>query len=180
MQITVPTPYVVEAKPAMEWLLGAPVQKVSPAYSHAFWQGVFTEELRRWGDGRGRSGPEWRVWITPDIGVERYLVPDVAFVSFERLPRDASRASIEEPHLAPDVVVEILSPRDRNVLVQHKLDVYLRGGVGLVIVVDPERRSVALHDRERAQTLEETGVLDHPALPGFALALGPVFTRMDV
>lgn len=180
MQITVPTPYVVEAEPAMEWLLGEPVQKVSPAYSHAFWQGRFAEALRRWGDRRGRSGPEWRFWITPGDGPARYLVPDVAFVSFERLPRDASRAAIEEPHVSPDVVVEISSPRDRNVLVQHKLDIYLRGGVDLVIVVDPEHRVVALHDRESSRTLCEHDVLEHDALPGFELDLASAFTDMDV
>lgn len=32
MQITVPIPYVVESEPATEWLLGGPIQKVSPQY----------------------------------------------------------------------------------------------------------------------------------------------------
>ena len=31
MHVTVVKPYIVEAKSAMEWLLGEPVQKVSPA-----------------------------------------------------------------------------------------------------------------------------------------------------
>ena len=43
----------------------------------------------------------------------------------DRLPREAPRASVEEPHLAPDVIVEILVPRERNILVHHKLAVYL-------------------------------------------------------
>lgn len=179
MQITVPKPYIVEAKPAMEWLLGEPVQKVSPAYSHAFWQLLFGEELRRWGEERGRVGPEWRFWLTPEDGVSRYLVPDVAFVSFDRLPREAPRASVEEPHLAPDVIVEILSPRDRNILVHHKLAVYLSGGVDLVIVVDPKRRVVTLHDPESSQTLDERDILTHAALPGFELALAAAFAKMD-
>ena len=179
MQITVTKPYVVDAKPAMEWLLGEPVQKVSPAYSHSFWQRLFGDELHRWGEERGRIGPEWRFWLSPGYGPARYLVPDVAFVSFDRLPRDAPRPSIEEPHLAPDVVVEILSPRDRNILVQHKLDVYLNGGVDLVIVVDPERRIVTLHDPEASRVLDERDLVTHDVLPGFELALAASFAKMD-
>ncbi len=180
MQITVKKPYVVESEPASEWLMGEPVRKVSPAYNHAFWQTCFAEALRNWGRGRGRTGTEWRFWITPDDGLARYLVPDVAFVSFERLPRDADRSTVQDPRVCPDVVVEILSPRDRNVLIQHKLNVFLGGGCNLVIVVDPERRAITLHDAERARVLNETDTLEHPALPGFILALGPLFEEMNV
>ena len=109
----------------------------------------------------------------------RYLAPDFAFVSYDRLLRDAARASIEEPHLAPDVVVEILSPRDRNILVQHKLAVYLCGGVDLVIVVDHKRRVVTLHGAESSQLLREGDELAHAVLPCFELNLAKAFEKMD-
>lgn len=180
MQIEVPIPYVVEAEPAMEWLMDQPVQKVSPVYEHAFWQRKFAEALGNWGRPRGRTGTEWRFWIEPAFGPPCYLVPDLAFVSFDRLARGAPRETIREPRLAPDIVVEILSPRDRNVLVQHKLGVYLRGGTQLIIVIDAERRIVTLHDPEHTRTIGETGIVTHQAMPGFSLELPPLYEEMDV
>ena len=180
MQIEVPIPYVVEAEPAMEWLMDEPVQKVSPVYDHSFWQRKLAEELGNWGRLRGRTGSEWRFWIAPSFGPACYLVPDVAFVSFDRLPKGAPRDAIREPRLAPDVVLEILSPRDRNVLVQHKINVYLSGGTELVIVLDPEQRIVTLHDREYSLTIGETDIVTHRSMPGFVLALAPLFEEMDV
>jgi hypothetical protein len=45
MLIEVPIPYVVEAEPAMEWLVDEPVQKVSPVYDHSFWQRKLAEKI---------------------------------------------------------------------------------------------------------------------------------------
>jgi hypothetical protein len=55
------------------------------------------------------------------------------------------------------------------------MNVYLSGGTELVIVLDPERRIVTLHDRECSLTIGETGIVTHRAMPGFALALAPLF-----
>ena len=94
-------------------------------------------------------------------------MPDVALVSFDRLPKGAPRDAIREPRLAPDIIVEILSPHDRNVL-------------ELVIVLDPEQRIVTLHGREYSLTIGEIDIVTHRAMPGFGLALAPLFEEMDV
>ncbi len=86
-------PVVYETKPATEWILGRPVQKVSPRYTHACLQAAIVAWLRTWARGRGRVGTEWRVWLTPGDEPERYLVPDVMYISYDRLPREAEEAA---------------------------------------------------------------------------------------
>ena len=101
-------------------------------------------------------------------------MPDVAYVSNERL-RPLSDAELELPPFAPDVAVEILSPDDRRIDVDDKIGVYLRGGSQLVIVVDPQRRVVELHDSRETVLLDETRAIEHAALPGFTYAVRDLF-----
>ncbi len=178
MQLTVTAPYLVESKPATEWLLGAPVQKLSPRRAHGIMQLVIGQRLRAWAKGRGHVASEWRIWIQPPDDYSRYLVPDVAYISYERLPRDAGEAA-EEPRVAPNVVVEIRSPGDRNILIHHKIAVYLQAGTELVVLVDPQARTCTLHDSEREGVIAIGEVLEHPALPEFSLDLGELFAELD-
>jgi Uma2 family endonuclease len=163
-----------ETKPETEWVRGRPLQKVSPQRKHSLLQGVLTTQLGRWAAGRGETGPEWRFRVAPPGEVRRPLVPDVAYVSNERL-RPLSDEELEIPPLAPDVAVEILSPDDRRVDVDSKIDVYLRAGSSLVIVVDPQRRIVELHDRDKTLELDENDAIEHPALPGFRYLVTDLF-----
>jgi Uma2 family endonuclease len=163
-----------ETKPETEWVRGRPLQKVSPQRKHSLLQGALTTQLGRWAAGRGETGPEWRFRVAPPGEVRRPLVPDVAYVSNERL-RPLSDEELEIPPLAPDVAVEILSPDDRRVDVDSKIDVYLRAGSSLVIVVDPQRRIVELHDRDKTLELDENDAIEHPALPGFRYLVTDLF-----
>ena len=178
MQLTVKVPYIVESEPATEWLLGQPVQKVSPRRAHGVLQLVVGARLRAWARGRGHVAAEWRIWIEPPNDYARYLVPDIAYVSFDRLPRDAGEAA-EEPHVAPNVVVEIVSPGDRNILIHHKLAVYLQAGTDLVILIDPQALTCTLHDRENERTLRPGDTVEHPALPDLSLDLAAIFAELD-
>ena len=48
-------------------------------------------------------------------------------------------------HLAPDLAVEVLSPRDRTWDMFDKIGEYLQAGVPLVWVIDPKRRTAAVY-----------------------------------
>src|SRR5262249_29535911 len=67
--------------------------------------------------------------------------PDVAYWSRERLPSPPRQGY---PDVAPDLVVEVLSPNDLFLRVMRKVQEYLRAGVRLVWVVVPEDRSVSV------------------------------------
>ena len=92
----------------------------------------------------------------------------------ERL-RPLSDKELQLPPLSPDVAVEILSPDDRRIDVADKIDVYLRAGSTLVIVVDPQSRTVELHDTSGATYLDEGASIEHAALPGFSYAVRDLF-----
>ncbi|HEY6326636.1 MAG TPA: Uma2 family endonuclease [Candidatus Cybelea sp.] len=163
-----------ETKPETEWVRGRALQKVSPRRSHSLLQGDFAMQLRRWAQGRGETGPEWRFRVAPPGEARRPLVPDVAYVSNERL-RPLTDAEVEIPPLAPDVAVEILSPDDRRIDIDDKISVYLRSGSSLVVVVDPRRRVVELHDRAGTAQLDESQTIEHSALPGFSYPVRELF-----
>ncbi len=167
-----------QTKPASEWIAGRVVQKVSPTARHANAQGRLVAAFMAWTDatGLGRVGTEWEFRIAPPGEVIRSLVPDVAFLSYDRLGFDEDEAA-QMPAIAPNVAVEVLSPYDRRRNVDEKIRVYLACGTGLVAVADPERRNVTLHDRNGVLTLEAAGVLRHSELPGFAMPVAAIFAK---
>ena len=68
---------------------------------------------------------------TSDTGFkigDRFLIPDIAFVSTERLPSDRRKAF----SIPPDLAVEIVSPTDVLFRVFEKALTYLRAGTHLV------------------------------------------------
>lgn len=96
--------------------------------------------------------------------------PDVAFISTARLPRDRVRGFAE---LAPDLVVEVLSPGDSAGEVAEKIDDWLSAGSRLVWIVDPARRSARVHRANGAVLpLTEADAFDgEDVVPGFRCAL---------
>jgi Uma2 family endonuclease len=163
-----------ETKPETEWVRGRPLKKASPGRTHSLLQGALTTQLGQWARGRGEAGPEWRFRVAPPGEVRRPLVPDIAYVSNERL-RPLSDEELQLPPLSPDIAVEILSPDDRRIDVDSKIDVYLRAGSSLVVVVDPQRRVVELHDRHKTEQLDESAVIEHSDLPGFRYLVDELF-----
>jgi Uma2 family endonuclease len=99
--------------------------------------------------------------------------PAVAFVSRERLP---TPEPIGFPDLAPDLVVEVLSPDDRPGKLLAKIADWLSAGTRLVWVIDPERRLARVYRQdgtERIVAAEE--MLDgEDVAPGFSCRLDAI------
>ncbi len=105
--------------------------------------------------------------------------PDILFVSDDRADI-ITEANIQG---APDLVVEILSPSSARYDRGHKQTVYAREGVREYWIVDPAAETVeVLSESAAGWTLAATfGFEDDlvsPLLPGFAVALGQVFTAV--
>jgi Uma2 family endonuclease len=101
--------------------------------------------------------------------------PDAAFVRAGRLPAHTMPEGWVP--VAPDLVVEILSPSERFADLMEKLDDYFAGGTAVAWVVDPRRRGVDVHLADRTvRWLGDGAVLDGgPALPEFRMAVADVF-----
>jgi Uma2 family endonuclease len=100
----------------------------------------------------------------PGIGKRR---PDVAFCSFETLPR-VPRSAI--PAL-PDLAVEVTSSRDEIDPTDKKVKEYRRLKVKLIWVIKPEGEVVEVYrNGEPTDLLGMSKVLDgDPVIPGFKL-----------
>jgi Uma2 family endonuclease len=103
------------------------------------------------------------------------LCPDIAFIASERLA--AALLGQPFPELAPDLVVEVLSPSDRRAAVQAKVGEYLAAGVRAVWVLDPATRTVRVHPRGGTERLlSEHDVLDGGhVVPGFRCPVAMLF-----
>jgi len=167
-----------ETKPAMEWVNGRAVQKVSPTRKHSRLQSAFLVFLEDWATGRGEVGTEWRFRLTPAGERTRPLVPDVAFISYERLD-PLTPEERETPPVAPDIVVEILSPSDRRADVDAKCALYLACGVRLVLIVDPEKLRVeAFGGDGDHDTIGAVDAYAPPSIPGLVFPLRAMFDKL--
>lgn len=101
--------------------------------------------------------------------------PDVAFVGREhvaRIPRQGYAA------LAPDLVVEVLSPDDSLSEVLAKVADWFAGGTKLVWLVDPRRSQIHVYRQDGGLSLlRDSDTLDgEDVLPGFTCPLREIFT----
>jgi Uma2 family endonuclease len=99
---------------------------------------------------------------------------DVLFISNERYVQRKSPGYLD---VAPDLVVEILSPNDRWTETTQKLREYFAIGVRLVWVADPQARNVYAY-RALTDVREFTENDDLPGddvLPGFSVKVAQLF-----
>jgi Uma2 family endonuclease len=99
--------------------------------------------------------------------------PDVAFISRARAPRPTPIAFAP---LAPDLVVEVLSPSDRQGEALEKAADWLNAGTRLVWVIDPMRRQARVYRLDGTlSSLDANGTLEgEDVLPGFSCLLSSV------
>jgi len=111
----------------------------------------------------GKVGTEWRFMIPPNAYETESLVPDVAYLSrYFELPKDDRKY----PNVPLDVALEILLPEDRATAVAKRRRFYLWWGVKLVMLVDPETRTVEAHEVDGGfKTFTESDKLTPRAFP---------------
>lgn len=101
--------------------------------------------------------------------------PDAMFISNERLSQQF------EPDFflpfAPDLAVEVISPSDRWVEVEEKLDEYFRSGVRLAWVIEPKTKKIHVYKSPtEVRILSETDSLNgEDVVPGFAIPVSELF-----
>jgi Uma2 family endonuclease len=102
--------------------------------------------------------------------------PDVAFVAQERIPSEGEPEGFWS--IAPDLVVEVVSPWDRMADVQAKITDYLRAGVRMVWLVDPHTETVTVYQSltQMKILLAEDTLTGEDILPGFSVPVADLFT----
>lgn len=113
--------------------------------------------------------------LFPDRATVR--APDVAFVRADRVPHGEARKHFAR--LAPDLVVEVLSPTDRTSEVVAKIEMYREAGVPLIWLVDPAEATVTVIAAGQPTTiLKSANTLDGgEILPGFSVPVAEIFAE---
>ena len=77
------------------------------------------------------------------------LIPDISYISTDRLPGDWSKPFSDAPNLA----VEVISPTDTIFEIEEKVFAYLEAGTQLVWVLKPRSKTVTVYRSETVITL---------------------------
>ena len=112
-----------------------------------------------------------RVETNPDTVRE----PDIAFISSERRPRGTFVPGYTE--IPPDLVVEVVSPSDRQPAINDKARMWVDAGVRLVWVLWPETKMIEIHRAgEPVTTLREADTLTGmDVIPQFTCPVQDIF-----
>ncbi len=118
-------------------------------------------------------------WVGGESGVllerdpDTVRGPDVYFFSISRMPQRPRGY----PDIAPDIVVEIRSPSDRNRAIREKVREYLAAGVRLVWIVDPETQTAMVYsgNMRGVELGEDDTITGGDVLPGFACKVAEFF-----
>jgi Uma2 family endonuclease len=120
--------------------------------------------------------PEQPTYCFPDGEMRR---PDVALVWAERLPEGLND---DELHVAPDLVVEVVSPTNRFDEQVDRVADYLDAGVPIVLVAQPARRWIHVYRKDESVALlrAKDTLKDEPLLPGLILPVADCFPAVTV
>ena len=115
------------------------------------------------------------VWLERDPDTVRE--PDIAFTRAERLPPGPPSRGYAE--VAPDLVVEVVSPRDTVEDAADRAAMWLEHGVQLVWVVHPASRTIDVHRLGAGLTTltERDRLGGGDVLPGFSCPVAAVFAE---
>jgi Uma2 family endonuclease len=130
---------IPETKPASEYINGHIYQKPMPQGKHSTLQGRFVPIINQ----RGES--EHRAFVFPELRCTfagRSIVPDICVFEWENIPLDADGEIRNKIEIAPDWIIEILSPEQSSILVIDKISFALKHGTKLGWLIAPEERTV--------------------------------------
>lgn len=157
---------------------GELIERKPPGAIHGLIAAVTTAILKNWSkaSGHGLVGVESGFVLGRNPDTVR--APDVFFVRNSRLPADGVPEAFWE--LAPDLAVEIVSPKDTAIEIREKVRDYHSAGTSCVWVVYPRTREVVAFTPDgRSRTFSMEMMLSNPALlPGFEIPVSELFTGL--
>ena len=107
-----------------------------------------TMQLHSWAenDGRGKAFDSSAEFILPDGSA---LSPDASWVSSVALSRLSRQKRKEFLPLAPEFVVEVMSPSDRLKTAREKMALWIANGVQLGWLIDGDAETVYIYRKDR-------------------------------
>jgi Uma2 family endonuclease len=114
-----------------------------------------------------------RLFPKSDLSDDTYVEPDITVVC------DPSKLDDRGCNGPPDMIIEIMSPSNRQNDMLVKFRKYLQAGVREYWIVDPEEKTVHVcildNSQYRVSVYDEAQTVPVSVLPGCAIELKPVF-----
>lgn len=133
-------------------------------------------QIREWSrkTGRGKAFGSSVEFLLPDGAA---LSPDAAWVSNERLASLSKEQRRQFLRLAPEFVVEVLSPSDRIPAAQQKMREWIANGVELGWLIDGDAKTVQVFrpGQEPQQLSGLDSIAGEGPMKGFVLELGVIW-----
>lgn len=135
------------------------------------------------GSLRGHARAHHLGTVVTDVGFllttdpDTVRAPDIAFVRAERLH---GLGQVRGYWLgAPDLAVEVISPNDLYTEIEKKVAEYLQHGTRVVFVLNPRRRTVAVHRPDQPiRSLSEGDTLAaEDVIPGWSIPVHALFDQ---
>lgn len=150
-----------ETKPASEYIDGKIVQKPFAGGKHSLLKGALTSAISQQAEGKKIALALMELRCT--FG-GRSLVPDIAVIRWDNLPRDEDGEIGDRFEHCPDWVIEILSPDQSAMTVIEKIIFCMEQGTELGWLIDPLAKSILVfqqsglpknysHDKNPAESL---------------------------
>jgi Uma2 family endonuclease len=152
--------------PLHDWIIDNLVRRLSPYVAERKLGGLTYEQVGY--NITQPDDPEESVWM-----------PDLAFVSKNNAQRVLeARKKGDYPRLAPDLVVEVVSPSQSKADMTERAHRWLAAGTRLIWAIWPATKTVDVwQPDDPTRTLKAREQLDGlEVVPGFALAVADLFT----
>jgi Uma2 family endonuclease len=141
---------------------------------------LVTAQLLNWAeqDGRGKAFGPSAEYILPTRAA---LSPDASWVSNVRVASVSRDRRRKFPPVCPEFVVEVMSPSDRLKTAEEKMQEWIRGGVELGWLVDPDHQTVYVYRAGQPVPEVRTGILGisgEGPVAGFDLDLSKIWAGL--
>jgi Uma2 family endonuclease len=168
-----------ETKPACEYINGNILEKPMPQGKHSVLQTYLAATINSQGviQKRALGLSELRCTFGG-----RSLVPDIAVFSWERIPRDREGEVANVVTVAPDWVIEILSPEQPPLQVINKLTFCIQQGTQLGWLINPQERLVLVLEPQQLPEIKAASELlpVMVQLEGLQLTVDQLFSWLKV
>jgi Uma2 family endonuclease len=158
-----------------ELINGQAIPKMSPKYFHSAVQAALIILLQAKCQEKGRIYPEWGVKLQRNK-LDWIPVPDLTYISDQRLGVDWILD--EACPVAPELVIEIISPGQTFGDMTEKATDYLQSGVNRVWLVDTKSQSITVfYPDALPKTFRGTSVITDELLPELAITPQAIFQQ---
>ena len=141
-----------ETKPASEYIDGKIYQKPMPQGKHSTLQSELISAINQAGKTQklAYAFPELRCTF-----VGRSIVPDIAVFEWQNIPLDNNGQIANKFTIAPDWIIEILSPDQPANRVMRKIIFALNNGTKLGYFIDPDDESITVFQPNSLPDIKE-------------------------